>query len=478
MIIALCCRKLLTFLYVLLIARYASLYTTGLFFFLMAVVGVLGLVMDLGLSPVFIRESSRNLEKLPEYLGNTIGIKVIMCPVGILAAFLIVWLIDYPQVTKQLLYVIILIVVLDSFSMTFFGCLRANQRLKYEARGMITGHAIMFALGSFFLWRGYSILFLVLAVLANTAFNFLYSIWSIRSRLDIVPKILYEWSIIRAFVKEAFPFLVGALLGAVLFVDTLILSYFSDMGNVALFGIPASVVRSLQLIPVALVTAVYPEMSYLKDRSQERLDYTFQRSVYSLCVVGIPIAAGLSVLASDFLILVYGVKFSKSALPLQILAISLIPVFLNHLIGTLLNACNRQTTNTILRGISATVHISLCFILIPLYDVIGAAIVGLVSNTLLLGLGTYWALKILKKEITVYLPDMARIAISALFMGSCVFYLKSVLHFLITIPIGMILYGACLVTIERLTIESGPRSKALTLFADFCNSVFVKKQFL
>ena len=459
MIIALICRKLFTFLYILLMARYSNVYTRGLFFYSMAIIGVFGLVMDIGLSPVFIRESARDIKKLPNFLGNIIGIKIIMCPIAVIVACSIVWIIDYPQVTKQLLYIVILIMVLDSLSMTCFGCFRAKQILKYEARSMVI--------------KGFGIQYLMFAVLSSTIFNFIYSIWLVYTKLNIVPSILYEWKIIKKIMYEAFPFLVGSLF-MIRIVDIIVLSYFSDLGSVALFGVPASVVRGLQLIPIALIAALYPEMSYLKNKSKEKLINTFHHSVYSLFMVGAPIAIGLSVLASDFLILVYGVKFLGSALPLQILSISLIPIFFNYLIGSLLNASDKQTTNTVIKGISVSSHILMCFILIPLYDVVGAAVVGLMSNTLLFALGTYFAIKVLKRELKVFLPDLARIALASILMGTCVFFLKTYIHILVIIPIGMIIYIMSLIVIEKLTLESGIRSKALKSFEDFYNIFLVK----
>ena len=130
MVLALSIRKILTFTYVTLIAKYSELYITGLFFYLMSILTVLGLVMDLGLSPLFIRESSKNIDSIKKYLGATIGIKIILCPLGVISALYIVWLTNYPAITKQLLYMIIFMMVLDSFSMTFFGCFRAKQRLE------------------------------------------------------------------------------------------------------------------------------------------------------------------------------------------------------------------------------------------------------------------------------------------------------------------------------------------------------------
>ena len=64
MVLALSIRKILTFTYVTLIAKYSELYITGLFFYLMSILTVLGLVMDLGLSPLFIRESSKNIDSI------------------------------------------------------------------------------------------------------------------------------------------------------------------------------------------------------------------------------------------------------------------------------------------------------------------------------------------------------------------------------------------------------------------------------
>ena len=246
------------------------------------------------------------------------------------------------------------------------------------------------------------------------------------------------------------------------------------MGSVALFGVPASVVRGMQLIPIALIAALYPEMSYLNNKSKEKLINTFQNSVYSLFMVGAPISIGLSVLASDFLILVYGVKFSESALPLQILSISLIPIFFNHLIGSFLNASDKQTTNTVIKGISISIHLSMCFILIPLYNVIGAAIVGLASNTLLFVLGTYFAIKVLNRGVKIFLPDLARIAVAALLMGISVFYLKNYIHIIFIIPMGITIYILSLIIIEKLSLKTGTRSKTLSFFEDFYNIFYEK----
>ena len=78
-------------------------------------------------------------------------------------------------------------------------------------------------------------------------------------------------------------------------IDTLVLSFYSDMKSVALFGLPASIIRGLQLIPLAAIAALYPQMSFLKKESPKKLSSTFHYSAYSLFIVSIPVAFGVTV---------------------------------------------------------------------------------------------------------------------------------------------------------------------------------------
>ena len=116
----------------------------------------------------------------------------------------------------------------------------------------------------------------------------------------------------------------------------------------------------------------------------------------------------------------------------------------------------------------------MCFILIPLYNVIGAAIVGLASNTLLFVLGTYFAIKVLNRGVKIFLPDLARIAVAALLMGISVFYLKNYIHIIFIIPMGITIYILSLIIIEKLSLKTGTRSKTLSFFEDFHNIFYEK----
>jgi len=439
----------------------------------MSILTVLGLVMDLGLSPLFIRESSKNIDSIKKYLGATIGIKIILCPLGVISALYIVWLTNYPAITKQLLYMIIFMMVLDSFSMTFFGCFRAKQRLEYEAKSMIIGHLLMLVLGVYFLFSGYEIQFLILAVLFSSIFNFIYSLYSILFTLKIYPKILYNWSVTKQFLNDGFPFFISSIIG-IRVVDTLILSYYSDMESVALFGLPASVVRGLQLIPIALIAAVYPQMSYLNKKSPEKLGNTFKRSAYSLGIFVLPLVILLVLLSPDILISIYGKKFNGSVLPLQILSLSLIPIFFNYLIATLLNACDKQVINMVLQVVTSILHIALCFILIPTLNAIGAAIVGFASNAILFSLGSYWVIKELKKKITWYLSDIIRISTAGALMAILVYCLKNYLYFIYLFPIAVSGFVLFLFIIEKLTLKINSKTKIQNMFYDLYNAIVIK----
>src|SRR3989338_2474107 len=62
-----------------LIARYTGVQTTGLYFLLLSFAALFTSLMDFGLTPAMIREASKAPERLSQYLGNVLGLKVLLC---------------------------------------------------------------------------------------------------------------------------------------------------------------------------------------------------------------------------------------------------------------------------------------------------------------------------------------------------------------------------------------------------------------
>ena len=457
-------RKLLTFVYFALIARYMGANTTGLYFLLIAFSTLFTALMDFGLTPILIREGSQSPNEVSRYFNNIISIKLVLCLVASVSGAVLITLLNYPTITRQLVYLVLMSMCLESFSTSFYGALRVRNEMKYEARGMVIGGFITLFIGGISVWRGLSIYYLVLAIMGGNVFNFLYSLSRVFRKMRLSLRISFDQELVQKFSVLAVPFFLVAIFDKLLFIDTFLLSYLANSEVVGWFSVPSTVVQSFTFIPVALSTALFPALSSYHVTSRERLIRTFERSWYVLTLFIVPSALGIAVLAPEIVRFFFGVSYGASILPLRILIFSLIPIFSNFPIGTLLNACHRQVTRTILMSLAAVLHIVLSILLIPRYAAVGIAWSALTSHALMLFLGIYWVRPLVGKALITYFKDSAKVILAAFLMGIVVIFLKKYLNLFVVMPVGGFVYVISLLVLQGITGGGFSREKSLSFY--------------
>jgi O-antigen/teichoic acid export membrane protein len=157
-------------------------------------------------------------------------------------------------------------------------------------------------------------------------------------------------------------------------------------------------------------------------------------------VVVFPIAVGLGVLAHNIVTTLYKEQYLNSVFPLQILLVSLIFVFLSGPVTTLLNACDRQITQTGIIAFVAVVNIALNIIFIPHFGVVAAAFAALVGNFLILAIGYYFVPKIIPVSHSYLLKSLGQVFVSTAVMGLGVWYVNQSSNFMLAILVGAVIY--------------------------------------
>jgi O-antigen/teichoic acid export membrane protein len=117
-----------------------------------------------------------------------------------------------------------------------------------------------------------------------------------------------------------------------------------------------------------------------------------------------------------------------------------IGLFLNYPVGALLNACDKQTINTINMGITMILNIVLNLILIPQYQHLGAATAALISLSVLFILNLSWVSKIIKYNYKYLIIKTIQALISALIMAIIIYLTQPYLNFILLIILGAIIY--------------------------------------
>lgn len=446
-------QKAIAFLYFTLIARYIGAEGTGKYFFALSFTTVFVIFVDLGLTNVLIREAAKFKDKIQIYLSTVLSVKVVLGVLAYIAAVVAVNLMGYPESTRHLVYLSGVTMLFDSFHLSVYGVLRAIGDLKWEAISNVGSQALTLAMGSVFLYFDFPLIYLILAFTIPSALNALFGSSILYFKYKIKPKPEFYKNTFYTLGKIAIPFALAAVFARIYsYADTIILSKLASEEAVGWYSIPYKISNSFQFLPLALVAAIYPKFSQFYDENKDKLANLFEKSLKYIFLLVFPIAVGIFVLGKDIILTIYTDEYLNSVLPLKILMGSLIFSFISFPIGSFLNACDKQKTQTAIVGVVMVVNIVLNFLLIPGYGVVGAAISALVGNFLLAAAGYVVVPKVTRiSHKSIFLAKF-KILFSSLVMGILVWYVNIHVHFVISIIAGAILYPTMLFVTRAVTV--------------------------
>ncbi|PLX22193.1 hypothetical protein C0584_00360 [Candidatus Parcubacteria bacterium] len=441
---ALIFQKVISFTYFTLLARYLGPENLGQYFFAISFASIFGIVIDIGIANVLTREVAKNQETSSELLSNILAIKI---PLMILSWSMIsafVFFLGYHGVLVYLIMMSTLAVTLDSFTYTFYAVSRGHHNLAFESVSSIIFQLIVLSLGFYSLFFGFSIIYVMSALLLASAFNFLYSSsllkfkWKISFFKKIQPKV------IKHILLISFPFGLFAIFQRLyLYLDSVLLKVLAGDYYVGLYQVAFKIIFSLQFLPMAFTASLYPAMSAYWKENKSQLLITFQRAFSYLLIISVPISFGVAFLSRQ-IILVFTSSYNDANLPLIIIMFSLPFIFLNFPIGSLLNACDRQKLNTMNMGIALFFSVALNLLLIPKFQALGASISVLVTNVIMFLLGMFQIPRIIDIKFSNLFSISFKVVLSSLIMSAIVFLLKNTLNIFLVVFLSALVYFVAL----------------------------------
>jgi len=448
-------QKVISFFYFIFIARMIGVDDVGKYTFAISFTTLSAVFIDWGLSQILIRESAKYKEKAQDYLAATLAFRILASIVvyGIvfLAINVFVNLAGYDPITKQLVYLSGIVMIMDSFTLGFWGVFRGFQNLKYESIGVVGNQVIVILIGTAALLLGLPLHFLIVAFIGGSLFNLILSATLIRKKLKLKLKFLWDKKLIKFLLKLAFPFALLAIFGRMYgYIDQVLLYFLSGEKELAWYTAAYKMIFALQFIPSAFAAAIFPAMSHYFIRSHQELKDIFDKAMAYLTVLAVPMMFGLASLADNIIFKAYKEEYEPSIIVLKILAIGLIFVFLNFPIGSLLNATDRQVLNTKLVGITMVINLILNLILIPLFSFVGACIAFLCSHGFLFFAGLFVARKIIPYSKKLLLVTFAKTVLSGGIMSLVVVLTKPHINILISIGLGAVVYFVLMILVKGL----------------------------
>ena len=438
---ALVLQKIISFVYFTYLARVLGAEDLGRYVFALSYVTIFSIILDFGLSNLVTREVAKDQSISQKIYSNVLGFKTLSFIIAAALAILVLHLLNYPLPVRQLVYLALFLMIIESLVLSSYAVLRGHHNLRFESIGTILVQLLIAVLGIGVLQFTRQVIWLIVVMVLANLLHLVYVWLLLKLRLRIKIRIDFDRQFIIPLLKVALPFALAAGFTKIYSAfDQVLLSKLAGSQALGFYAVAYKLTFALQFVPLALVAALYPAMStyYISDR--QMLGKTLTKAVYFLLLLTIPLSGGVVVLARDFISSLYTDSFLPAVLPLQILILSLTFLFINFPLGSLLNATDRQSLNTLNIGLALVVNIVLNIILTPRYGAVGAALSSLSSTIFLFIISWRAAVKIVTVDYKHLLVVAAKTLLSTIVMVFVIILFSRYMYWAVAALIGAIVY--------------------------------------
>lgn len=373
-----------TFFYTIYLARFLGADGYGILSFALAFSGIFSILADLGLSTLTVRELSKDKSLTRNYLGNVLAIKLLLALISFVIIVLLLNIMEYPQITVNVVYLISLSVIITSICGIFYSIFQAYEKMEFQSLGQILNSILMFSGVLIAIYLTSSVVGFALIYLISSIITLIY-VFVVCLKMFTIPQLKFNWKFWKINIKEALPFgVTGISVMMYTYIDSVILSIFKGNEVVGWYNAAYKLVLFFVFIPTTINIAIFPSMSKFHISSPESLKLLNEKYFKFMLIIGIPIGIGMMLLSEKIISLLFGAGFTQSIIALQILIWTIVFTFAGAAFVRLLEATNKQLILTKITGISVIVNVLLNLILIPKFSLVGASISTVLTEIFLI----------------------------------------------------------------------------------------------
>lgn len=438
--------SVLAFVWTLFTARYLGVNDYGIFGATLSLASLFGTVCDVGTMYFAVREISVDLSREQKYLDACVSLRFILGAIY----FALVLLSLMAAGWNSYMIVICLIFAVHQFVGSFKSLLvisfQAHEEMKYQAIMYIISNVMTFVFIVAVIFGDYGLFGLSLAYVLGNFIGLVYVLWVLKKKF-VFPRISLEFNLYKILLLGGLPFALNAIFSAIYYsIDIFMLTQMSNTYYVGLYNSAYKLVDIFGVFYAVYTATIFPVMSKLFKDDKNILNLTLSKSIKYLSAVTIPLSVATLIYATDMIVFCFGSKFSEAGSVLAMLVWSVCFLFMNGATVTALNASNKERSVTVMYILTSMFNVIFNLVLIPKYNVYGAAFTTILSDIFLLILSIYVLNKVnLLPNIHLFY-DLLKITIASVLMGVCLYSLN--LNMWLAIPVGIVVYLSVIVIIR------------------------------
>ncbi len=371
-----------TFVLYALVARYLGAFEFGqlslgiIFFYMFQILAAVGL------KTLITREVAKDKTKTEQYFVNSSAVVMMSVLLSIITLFLLIRLLNYAPDTTSIILLMSLGLLPASLSLICEAVFEAWEKMHYITYAIIPANIAKVGLAFLLLAGGYPLIYLVIMLFFIRLVILGIQWWLIGQKI-IRPRLKIDLNFSLTLVKSSLTFF--GIEGIAVIWTTLsiiLLSKFAGETEVGLYNAARQLTIPITLMMRSIMVSVFPIMCRKFGAGIQSLNQVSEYLLEVLVSITLPAVVGLYFLADSALLLIYGGEdFLQASAVLRIMVWGLLFMAFIYVFGRMLLASQQEKVTLRIVVINLIVKLVCAFALISQFGLLGAAIAGLISET-------------------------------------------------------------------------------------------------
>ena len=400
--------KLLGFILLIYAARLLGPNGYGEFSFAIALVSIFGILQDLGISGIVIREFTKESEnqeqkiKEQDDFNSLISLEIVLSIIAFVAILIASFFITTSFDVRKIIIILAVYSSINSMILFFCSFFQARQKMEYQVGPIIIQALLATIFAIFFLFnfpsaKNLSYAYLFASIVA------LICIWVLFSAKFFTLRIFWKISVWRRFLLMSWPLALMGLFGILYnYIDSVMMGYWGMIAETGWYNAAYRII-SVVLIPAGLITgSFYPVLSKTFKNSKEKLQKVWDYQMEIMILLALPLAIGGIVLAPRVIYFFYPSSFFPSILSLQILIVMAGLIFIYRPLIDVMIASNQQKSTFWITFFGALINILLNLFLIPKYSLYGASLATVITYIVIISISVWLMVRLTSIRISFF----------------------------------------------------------------------------
>jgi O-antigen/teichoic acid export membrane protein len=368
--------------------------------------GVLTTVAGMGTKTLLVREIAADRSQGPALMGASFYLRALTTLPVLVLTLAYIRLGSFTGAQAAVLGLAFFATVVNLLTDPLQAAFQAIERMEYIALGDVMVK-LLGAVGAIALvLLGFNAIAIVVLTLAIGCLLLLMYAVQIRGHMRI--DLHFRVAALRQLFRESLSFWAFTMSMTIyLWVDSMLLAMLAPPDQVGWYGAPTKLIATMMFVPTIIWAVWLPRLSSSFRRSPDDLREAARVPLDLAWVLGLPVACGAALVAAPLVAFLYGDRFAASVPVFAVLAVTVIPVYLNTAIGYILIASKRQVTWTVVMGGATIANVALNLVLIPAFQrtshqgALGAAYALVITEFLITAVGVVIIRKVLMRSTLV-----------------------------------------------------------------------------